>query len=266
VTARDRLWALLAGSIAGIAGGFFGVGGGIVLIPILTSFFGLTQHQAHGTSLAVIGFAALVSVTVYAAHSNVAWSTAIVIGLASILTARYGARLATKASPRTLARIFAVFLAVFAVRLLLKQPAGETEAFHHGSVGIVFDLVLGLLVGLFSGFLGIGGGALVVPALVLLVGMNQHLAQGTSLAVILLAAPAGALEHARRGNVIMRLVPMLAIGSAIGGPIASWLAQGLPRATLTRAFALFLLANAVHTWIRAGRARPRPTGEAGATA
>ena len=74
-----------------------------------------------------------------------------------------------------------------------------------------------------------------------------------------MTAPAGAVAHARRGNVILALVPALAIGAAIGGPFASWAAQSLPHLLLVRAFAVFLLANAAITWIRSGQThRPAP--------
>lgn len=254
MTGRERLNALLAGLAAGSAGGLFGVGGGLVLIPILTSALGLTQHRAHGTSLAVIGFAALVSLVVYGSHGNVAWLTAALIAAGSLLTARLGARLAARTSARGLTRAFAVFLVVVAVRLLVAVPAPGGSGIAMGSGVLIWDFVLGLAVGIFSGYFGVGGGLLIVPALSLLQGLPQQLAQGTSLASILVIAPAGAYEHARHGNVVGRLVPALAVGAAIGGPLASWLAQALPHAALARAFGIFMLANAVWTWIRAGRA------------
>ena len=253
MTRRDQLVALLAGLLSGIAGGFFGVGGGLVLIQLLTDRLRLSQHQAHGTSLAVIGATALVSLAVYGAHSNVAWTTAALVGAASLITARYGARLAVRTTPRALAKAFAVCVVVVGVRLLWRTPEGTGAALQHGAQRVGLDLGLGVAVGLLAGYMGVGGGILIVPALTLLVGMPQHLAQGTSLAVILVTAPAGAIEHARHGNVVGRLVPGLALGGAIGGPLASWLAQGLDRALLSRAFALFLLANAANIWARAER-------------
>jgi uncharacterized membrane protein YfcA len=257
VTGRDRLWAPLAGLLAGIAGGLFGVGGGAVMIPILTARFGFTQHQAHGTSLAAIGFTAVVSLVIYATHSSVAWGTAALIGIASIVTAPIGARLAQRLSSRNLARAFAVFLILVGIRLLWNPP-GETARLGSGAAVIGFDLGLGLVTGLISGFMGVGGGIIVVPALVLLAGMTQQLAQGTSLAVILFAAPAGAIEHMRQGNVIKRVVPGLAIGAAIGGPLAALLALHLPRLTLTRAFAVFLMAQAVLALLRSRKPVPTP--------
>jgi hypothetical protein len=104
--------------------------------------------------------------------------------------------------------------------------------------------------------MGVGGGVLVVPALTLWLGFAQQAAQGTSLAIILVTAPAGAYEHWRRGNVRMTLVPGLAIGAAVGAAIAAEVAQGLPRILLTRMFAVFLVATAIMSWLRASRRAP----------
>jgi len=252
VRTRERVEGFFAGLVAGAAGGLLGVGGGIVLVPMLAGRFGLSQHQAHGTSLAVIGLTALAGLAVYGAHAQVAWGTAAVVALASIATARYGARRANRLSSAGLGRAFAVFLMIVGTRLLIKTPEITPSVFHHGWMGLSFDLLLGAAIGLLSGFMGVGGGILAVPAFTLVLGMAQQAAQGTSLAVILVTGPAGALEHSRHGNVAWRLVPALATGAVAGAPLSSWLAQGLTHEVLVRAFALFLLANAVAAWIRAG--------------
>jgi uncharacterized protein len=260
----ERAAALLTGVAAGLAGGLFGVGGGIVLVPLLTGALRLTQHEAHGTSLAAIGATAIASLFIYGTHGQVAWGTAALVGLASVLTARYGARLAALTSSRDLKRAFALLLVLVALRLLWQPPAGAGPPFHGPVAAGGFDLLLGAAVGLLAGFMGVGGGVIAVPAFALVLGMSQTAAQGTSLAVILVTAPAGAFEHHRHGNVCLRLVPWLAVGAAAGGPAAAWLAQWLPQAALARAFALFLLANAAHLWVRAGgNAQPRPAGRAG---
>ncbi len=251
---REHATALLIGVAAGLAGGLFGVGGGIVLVPLLTGVLCLSQHQAHGTSLAAIGATALASLFVYSAHGNVAWGTAALVGGASMLTARYGARLAARTSTRDLKRAFALFLVLVALRLLWKAPMATGSPFHGAVLTVGFDLLLGATVGMLAGFMGVGGGLLAVPAFALVLGMSQQAAQGTSLAVILLTAPAGAFEHHRHGNVVLRLVPWLALGAAAGGPAASWLAQWLPQTVLARAFAVFLLANVIHLWVRSGSA------------
>ena len=261
MSAGGRLRALLAGFIAGIAGGLFGVGGGIVLIPLLTGWLRTSQHEAHGTSLAAIGATALASIAVYGAHAHVDWGTALVVGIASAFSARLGARAAARTSARGLTTAFAILLVLVAFRLLWKPAVPAAPAVHAMPWGIALDLLVGLAVGLLAGFMGVGGGLLAVPAFTLLMGMPQQMAQGTSLAVILLTAPAGAIEHARHGNLVWRLVPALAVGAALGAVASSWWVQGLPHPLLARAFAVFLLANAVFTGLRARRAaatRPQP--------
>lgn len=100
----ERWRGTLAGFVAGLAGGLFGVGGGILLVPLLTGWFACTQHQAHGTSLAAIGATAIAGLAVYAAHGQVAWVTGAIMAVTSMLCARLGARLAARTSRAALAR------------------------------------------------------------------------------------------------------------------------------------------------------------------
>jgi len=262
MTRREHAVALLAGVAAGLAGGLFGVGGGIVLVPLLTGALRLSQHQAHGTSLAAIGASAVAALAVYGVHGQVDWGTAALVGLASVLTARHGARLAARTSSRDLRRAFALLLVLVALRLLWRPPTGAGPPFHGLLPTAGFDLLLGAAVGLLSGFLGVGGGVIAVPAFALVLGMSQAAAQGTSLAVILVTAPAGALEHHRHGNVRLRLVPWLALGAVAGGPATAWLAQWLPQAALARLFAAFLVLNAMNLWARPGENAQRGPGRA----
>jgi len=260
---RDRIEALLGGALAGFSSGLFGVGGGLLLVPILTRRFHCTQHQAHGTSLAVIGLTALAGVTVYAWHGHVQWATAAVVAVASAITARFGARMTTRFSSVGLSRAFAVFLVLVAIRLLLKTPEPSPISFHHGWLGVAIDLGLGAAAGLVAGFMGVGGGIVAVPVFTLALGMTQQAAQGTSLAMIMVSGPAGALEHARHGHVVGALVPALAIGSVLGAPLSSWIAQLLPHGVLVRSFAVFLLLNAVLTWLRPPRQSRNASSESG---
>jgi uncharacterized membrane protein YfcA len=258
VTARDRVAALLSGFGAGLAGGLLGVGGGIVLVPLLTGRFRLIQHTAHGTSLAVIGATALTSLLIYGTHATVAWRTALWVALASIVTVRLGSRLARRLPAWALARAFSILLVMVAARLLWKPPPPGPPI--PSALTAPVDLGIGALTGLLAGFMGIGGGAVAVPAFTLVLGMSQRLAQGTSLAVILATAPAGTIENARHGHVAWPLVPMLAIGAACGGPLAALVAHRLPQETLARIFAVFMVATAIHMWVRSRQpAKPART-------
>ena len=103
-------------------------------------------------------------------------------------------------------------------------------------------LLIGVVVGVFSGIVGLGGGILFIPALVWLLGMNQHKAQGTSLGALL--APVGILaflEYYRRGNADVRVAALLAIGFFVGGFFGAAGAQYIPDLWLRRIFAITLL-------------------------
>ncbi|HEY6194120.1 MAG TPA: sulfite exporter TauE/SafE family protein [Candidatus Eisenbacteria bacterium] len=254
MTTRGWLAAALAGFLAGLAGGLFGVGGGIILVPVLTAFFALNQHQAHGTSLAAIGATAVAGLVVYGLHGHVAWLAAALMAMASVPAARLGARLAARTSRQRLAGAFAGFLLLVAARILWRTPAGSAEQLLPGVLGVLATLGVGAGAGLLAGFMGVGGGIIAVPALTILFGMSQQTAQGTSLALILVTAPFGALEHDRHGNVARPLLPPLAAGALLGAPLASWAAQRLPQAPLARGFALFLVANAIRIGWTARRA------------
>jgi uncharacterized membrane protein YfcA len=230
---------------------------------MLTAWFHATQHEAHGTSLAVVGATALASLVIYGSHSNVDWLTAIIVGASSVFAARLGARLATRTSSRNLTLGFAIFLLLVAVRLMLKLPTAPLVALPHGLAAVALDLALGVAVGVLAGYMGVGGGIIAVPAFTLLLGMPQQIAQGTSLAVILVTAPVGAIEHARHGNMLRRIVGWLALGAAAGAAGASALVQKAPGDVLRRGFALFLLANVGLTFLRARRRGRGPGAPAG---
>jgi uncharacterized membrane protein YfcA len=104
-------------------------------------------------------------------------------------------------------------------------------------------LLVGLLVGMLSGVVGIGGGILFVPALIWLAGMSQHKAQGTSLGALL--APVGAFafwEYYRKGNADLKIALLLAVGFLIGGYFGAVGAQHIPDLWLRRIFALTMIA------------------------
>jgi len=119
-------------------------------------------------------------------------------------------------------------------------------------------LAIGLAAGFLAGLLGIGGGILIVPALVLLLGFDQHLAQGTSLVVIIPAALAGSVTHYRRGRLQLRDAAFVAAGGVVGAAIGSLSALSLDDLLLQRLFAVVLLVVAVRMLVPR---RPRPEAE-----
>ncbi|MEI9934903.1 MAG: sulfite exporter TauE/SafE family protein [Ferruginibacter sp.] len=107
-------------------------------------------------------------------------------------------------------------------------------------------LLVGLLAGMLSGLVGVGGGLIIVPALIYFIGFSQHQAQGTSLGLLLL--PAGILavwQYYKQGDVDLKVVAILAVGFIIGGYYGSKLALSLPQNTVKKLFAIFMLLVAI---------------------
>lgn len=118
---------------------------------------------------------------------------------------------------------------------------------------IVGLIVLGLIAGAAAATLGIGGGVIMVPALVVVFGFEQHVAQGTSLAVILPTAVVATIGHARHGRVAWRTAAPLAIAGVIGALIGARIALSLDDDLLRRLFAMLLTVLAIRMAVRAGR-------------
>jgi uncharacterized membrane protein YfcA len=119
-------------------------------------------------------------------------------------------------------------------------------------------LAVGVAAGFLAGLLGIGGGIIMVPAMVLLFGFDQHVAQGTSLLVIIPAAAAGSWTHYRRGRLDLRVAAFVAAGGVVGAVVGSLSALSLEDALLQRLFAVILFVVAVRMFLR----RPAPDDEA----
>jgi uncharacterized membrane protein YfcA len=121
---------------------------------------------------------------------------------------------------------------------------------------IVLAIALGLTAGVFAGMFGVGGGILFVPALVLL-GLDQLEAQGTSLLAILPTVLAGALNQRRYGNLRVRTALVLGLASIVGVELGARLVTQIPEMTLRRLFAVLLLAVAAQLVWRTRRKAPR---------
>lgn len=119
---------------------------------------------------------------------------------------------------------------------------------------VVALLGIGLAAGLLAGLLGIGGGVLIVPAMVLVMGLDQHVAQGTSLLVIIPAAALGSWTHHRQGRLVIREAAALAIGGVVGAVLGSVTALSLDDELLKRLFAILILVVAARLLVT----RPRP--------
>lgn len=231
---------LLTGAGGGFFSGLTGVGGGAIMVPLLTGLIGMRQHTAHGTSLVVIIFAAAAGAATYAATEGLDTGLVAVLLPGSLLGAYAGARFVQRVPALRLRQGFGVFLLLVGLRLILVHDVTAVVE-SAGAARLVLASAIGLTGGLVSGALGVGGGAIFVPALVLLLGEPQHGAQGASLCVIVAAAFVGAMTHARHGSLdfaVAKPVAALAVPAGLAGAsVASVLDAGV----LQRVFAAVVM-------------------------
>lgn len=247
---RGREWLLpLAGGVAaGLLAGLFGIGGGILLVPVLVLLLHRTQHVAHASSLVAIVVPAVVGAARFGLDGAVAWGGAAVVAAGALVGVQLGAWLLPRVSEEVLRWIFAALLAVMAVRLLVfgdGEPAAGSGIPELTPATGLLHVLLGLVTGSASALLGIGGGAIIVPSLVILLGYGQHPAEGTSLAIIVPTAGLGAVTHARRGYTEWGVGLRLGTGGVVGALAGAELALNLPAELLSRAFGALLAIVAV---------------------
>jgi len=231
----------LIGLLAGIFGGLVGLGGGAVMIPMLVHRFKLIQRQAHGTSLVVVIFSGIAGTFTYALKSSVDVGASLLLAAAAMATARWGAQYCNRMPEYKLKRSFGIFVILIAALLILKPYITTYSAPLAGWPKITVFLATGLVTGFISGLMGVGGGALMVGAMVLFAGMSQHVAQGCSLLAMVPTAAVGSFTHWRLGNVIRFLLPGLIAGVLVGTYIGGSVALMLPERTLRVIFAAVLV-------------------------
>jgi uncharacterized protein len=257
MTQRQIIICLCIGAGAGIMSGLMGVGGGIVMVPLMTGLLAMTQHKAHGTSLAVIVFTAIAGAITYGWKGHTDILIAVELAAGAMVGARIGALAMSRIPARELRMAFGVFSFLVGLRLLAPLPTSLAAFDARTVAGLLVVVLLGLVAGILSGMLGVGGGIIMVPAMVLLLGLRQQDAQGISLLVIIPTAIVGARTHLSKGNVTTRFVPWIAVTSIVAAVIGSSLAIGPLKNVLTQIFAVFLLLVSTQMIVTAYRQKPK---------
>ncbi|CAN5867857.1 hypothetical protein BH23ACT5_BH23ACT5_12340 [soil metagenome] len=252
---RSRVGSLLlVGAVAGFLSGMLGVGGGIIMVPLLVGVLGFDQHRAHASSLAAIVLIAISAAVRFGAAGEVVWSVGLALGVGGVVGSTLGAHLMHRLSPDTLKLVFGVILVLAGARLALggDEATGEVASMV---VSVVVGILIGLVAGIASGIAGIGGGVLMVPAMVLLLGMPQHAAEGTSLVAILFTAVAGTRVHLANRRVDLKQAAIIGLGGVLSAQLGAALALDLSATSLSRVFGVFVILIGGGDLIRLARKR-----------
>lgn len=245
---------LALGVLAGVMSGLFGIGGGAVLVPMLVLWAKLEQHRAHATSLAAIVLTAASGMLTYALDGSVDYIAGLGIAAGALAGVWFGAALMHRLSAARLRQAFAVLAVAVAVQMLVGYTPDSALLDVAGVAAVVTYLTLGVVAGSLSALMGVGGGIIMVPGMVLLLGFTQHLAEGTSLLIIIPTALLGAARHSRHGYTDWRLGLSLGLGGIAGAAAGATLALSLDAELLQRLFAVFLLVTGAHLlWSTRGR-------------
>ncbi len=238
---RGRLVQLaLVGAAAGLFSGLFGVGGGVVIVPLLVLWLLFDERTATGTSLLAIAVVAAVGAAVQeAAYGNVLFWDGVLVGVPAVAGVLFGVWLQHHIPAAVVRGLFAILLVVTAILLVVGH--GWEPAADPGGVYYAAAAAIGLAAGILSGLLGVGGGALFVPAMVLVLGHEQVDAEATSLLAIIPVSLVGAWRQHRYGNLDHRaglVIGASAIPFAVIGVVA---VNEVPPRLVEIAFALLLL-------------------------
>lgn len=236
---------LVLGAVIGAAGGLFGIGGGLLAIPVLGLLFGLDEQHAQGTALVMVAPNVMVGLVAYARRDKMDPRMALSLALAAIPFTYAGALVATHVASAPLRRGFALFLLALGVYFVIRTLRAKRAATPAPArVAWPWATLVGAGGGAISGLFSVGGAVFAVPLMTLMFGLSQAAAQGLGLALVAPGTLVGLIAYVRAGDVDWQLGIPLALGGVVFVNAGVALAHRLPDRTLRMLFAALLAASA----------------------
>jgi len=239
---------LLCSALIGLSLGLIGGGGSIITLPVLVYLFQVETHSAMGMSLAVVGATSLLGALLHYRNGNVNLRVAFLFAAGGIAGAYFGTRLTYLLSPAALLISFASIMLVVAIRMM--TASATPAAAEPRRLRVARVLPVGLAVGVLTGFLGVGGGFLIVPALLLFGGLGMKDAVGTSLLVISINSASGLLGHLQRATFDWKLAGLVTGIALLGAIVGTRFARAANPVLLRKVFAIFVLAVSLFLFAR----------------
>jgi uncharacterized protein len=227
----------------GLSLGLMGGGGSLLTVPALVYLVGQTSQTAVTTSLAIVGANSLMGASFHRAQGTLDWKVALTFGGAGMLVAYLSAGLSRMMPEPFLLVAFALIMLLVGGLMLTRTSVDSVEMGKPRSLPVV--IASGAGVGLMTGILGIGGGFLIVPALVMLVGLPMQMAVGTSLIIIAMNSLAGFLGHAGDGSLNITMTVIFTAAGLVGTFAGARLNKRLPAVKLQKVFAWFVILLAI---------------------
>jgi len=241
------------GLIAGVLSGLFGIGGGIVIVPTLILFCHFTQIAANSTSLAALLLpVGILAVLAYRKEKLIATRAALIIALGLSIGVIGGAISALHLPSSLLKRLYGLFLIYISITYidfgsLFRRKSShleieQTEPMSEKQSPFVHFLLLGVAAGVMAGLFGIGGGIIIVPALISIFKYRYKTAVGTSLMALLLPVGLpGVLIYYRTGQLEIGTALLIGLGLSFGAMLGALIAIEMPTKLIKRIYGLFIL-------------------------
>lgn len=230
---------LLLGFGIGLSLGLLGGGGSILTVPALVYLIGQRPQAAVTASLVIVGLNSLSGVAFHGRQGGLNWRVALVFGGVGMASA-YTAAMLTRRLPETLLMVlFALLMLLIGTLMIMRRAPPERQEPRPAGLGVT--VLGGAVVGALTGVLGVGGGFLIVPALVMLVGLPMRQAVGTSLIVITMNSLAGLLGHLGGAPLDLGLILVFGAAGSAGTFAGARLTRHIQPARLQQAFALFIM-------------------------
>lgn len=259
------LSAVALGLLIGLSLGSLGAGGSILTVPALVFALGLTAQQATSGSLVIVGVTSALASIGHARRGHTRWARGTLLALTGLPASLLGTALNRKVDPSALLLAFAVLMVVAAVGMLRRARADDSRPGPHPSPSGTPEstladavtttstrarvLAAGLGVGFLTGFLGVGGGFVIVPVLVVLLGFDMPVAVGTSLLVIALNSAVALAARLGHGGLVWHLLLPFTLAAVAGSGLGRRTADHIAPARLTKAFAALLLMVAAYVTV-----------------
>lgn len=232
---------LILALLIGVSLGLLGSGGSIVTLPVLVYVAGVSAESAVPMSLAVVGSAALVGAVLKARQGQVHRRAVLLFATTGAIGAWFGARLTPLVLQQVLMLIFSGLM-LAAAGAMIRKPAKRAAG---DRCFIPRCLLIGTCVGVLTGFIGVGGGFLIVPALVLFASIETTKAVGSSLAIVAVNSASGLISHLQHQSIDVRLTLTFVTLALAGMWMGTLLAERLTETSLRRTFAGFVIAVGV---------------------
>jgi uncharacterized protein len=234
---------LALGFAIGLSLGLLGGGGSILTVPALVYLVGQSPQAAVTTSLAIVGANSMLGAFFHQRQGSLDWKVAAIFGGAGMLVAYFAGGLSHLFSSAMLMVMFAFLMLVIGTLMIFQRE--KKPSLLNSQPRWWVSLLSGAGVGLLTGVLGVGGGFLIVPALVMLVGLPMYQAVATSLVIIAANSLAGLLGHIQSGVLDLSLILVFVLAGLFGTLVGSRFAHRLPARQLRQAFAVFVVLLAV---------------------